>query len=108
MRYLVLTVLALITLAGCTAEEDRIRFDGQLYRAKLSSDSDNRRAFTATASPVSNSLQGAREAAAYEAISYCVRQYGTSRILWDVGPDTADDALPIDRDTLSYAGTCRP
>ena len=62
MRAFLVTGLAIAMLAGCESEDERLRFDGQLYRGKLSSDGENRRLFTASASPVSNSLEGARQA----------------------------------------------
>ncbi|MGZ2258304.1 hypothetical protein [Roseobacter sp. A03A-229] len=59
-----------------------------------------------TAAPVSASLLGAREAARYEATIFCVTEYGSSAIEWVVGPDDADEVLPITNDTLTLEGAC--
>ena len=72
----------------------------------MSTSRDARDEFTVTARPVSASLEGAREAARYEATVYCVNRYGRSDIAWTVGPDSPDAALPIADDTLTLAGRC--
>lgn len=92
-------------LMGCTSEAEKITFDGQFYRTKLS-DLDARHKFQVTASPVSASLLGAKEAARYEATVFCVNEYGSSAIRWVVGPDDADEVLPIANDTLTLEGAC--
>ena len=92
-------------LAGCSNDSEKLRFDGQFYRTKLSGLED-RHQFQVTAAPVSASLTGAREAARYEATVFCVNEYGSSAIAWVVGPDDPDDALPIANDTLTLQGAC--
>ena len=106
MRFVVLSCCAAIALAGCGVDEDDILFDGQYFKTRLKSERGDRPNFTVTARPVSASLLGAREAARYEATVYCVNNYGRSDIAWDVGPDSPDDALTIDSDTLVFAGRC--
>ena len=98
MRGVVLTVLGVSVLAGCNRVDDSILFDGQAFRgqAKFVERAD-RRDFTATVSPVSASVEGAREAGRYEGIKYCIAEYGTSVIEW-----------AIDRDTVTFSGSCKP
>ncbi|MGC3936617.1 hypothetical protein ACOTTU_02305 [Roseobacter sp. EG26] len=105
MKKLVCLMLAAGFVAGCGSDADEIRFDGQFYRTRLS-DLDERHKFQVTARPVSASLLGAKEAARYEATVYCVNEYGSSAIQWVVGPDDADETLPISDDTLTLQGAC--
>ncbi|MCR9125390.1 MAG: hypothetical protein NXH82_04625 [Rhodobacteraceae bacterium] len=110
-RVLVPTLLvaaAAAALTACQPQDDRLRFDGQVYRTKASKVGDDLSVFQVTASPVSASLAGAREAAAYEAIRYCISNYGTSAIEWSVGPDTDTGALIVEKDQLTFSGECRP
>lgn len=102
----IVTMLMLVgLLAACSSEAEKISFDGQFYRTKLS-DLDERHKFQVTVSPVSASLLGAKEAARYEATVFCVNEYGSSAIRWVVGPDDADEILPVSGDTLTLEGAC--
>ena len=104
---IILTMAGLgLGLAACGPGEDAVRFDGNLYSTKLKSERGARANFLVTARPVSASLLGAREAARYEATVYCVNSYGSSAIEWVIGPDSPDESLPIDRDTLTLQGVC--
>lgn len=105
MRGVSVLVLAAVLLTSCGPGEDAITFDGQFYRTKVR-DQEQRHQFIVTASPVSASLLGAREAARYEATRYCVNNYGSSAIKWVVGPDDPDAALPISNNTLTLQGEC--
>ena len=97
----------LVALAACGRGEEQLQFDGQVYRTDARAEErSNRQVFTATARPVSSSLEGAVLAAEHEGIKHCIQYYGTSDIDWQVGPDTAPEALPIDDDTLVLSGTC--
>ncbi|QBF31344.1 hypothetical protein [Thalassococcus sp. S3] len=110
MKSVILTLTGLALLAGCgPSRDDRIRFDGQLFRMNASTvDRDNRKLFEVTVRPVSASLDGAREAGRYEAIRYCIENYGTSDMIWSVGPDTEGTALAVTNDTLTFRGACNP
>ena len=109
MRTVILTVLGLALLAGCSRDDDRILFDGQAFRGKAKHiERDDRRSFTATVSPVSASVDGAREAGRFEGVKYCIQQYGTSRIAWATGPDDDPQTWSIDRDTVTFTGRCKP
>ena len=81
-------------------------FDGQFYRGSAKSEAKARQFFVASARPVSKSLDGAVQAAEFEAVSHCIKYFGTSDIAWEVGPDTPRDALPIENDTLRLKGMC--
>ncbi len=102
---------ALLLTAGCETREKRLLpFDGYRYKAKASAiDKKVSRAdFTTTIWTVSQSLTGAREAGRYEGTKYCIKEYGTSKIAWAVGPDTPPENYRIVDDTLTFSGKCTP
>ena len=96
-----------LSACGGGSGGDEILFDGQRFRASLDADNDARQNFIVSVRPVSASLEGAREAGRYEGTVYCVNRYGSSDIIWVVGPDSPDEALPISGDTLTLQGSCR-
>ena len=102
----IMAIVAGLTLTACGPDDDDVLFEGNFYRSKVSTSRDARDVFTVTASPVSASLLGAREAARYEATIYCVNRFGRSDIIWAVGPDSPDEALTITGDTLTLSGRC--
>lgn len=106
MRFLVLA--SVLALAACGKNDNSPSFDGQDFRAKLSKIDKQRDQFSVVVSPVSSSLVGAREAGRYEAIKYCIAQFGTSDIVWVNGPDTEDNRLTISDDKLEFRGACAP
>ena len=93
-----------LILAACGRNEDRIAFDGQFYNAKLKQIDRQFNLFSVSVTPVSASLDGAREAGRYEASSYCVTNFGTSDIAWTSGPDAEE--VTLDGDTLLLQGSC--
>lgn len=105
-------VLLVTSLAGCGGRQlrdDGLRFDGERFRINAKKVSkEDRSLFTVTASPVSRTLAGAREAARYGGTQYCIENYGTSNIKWDVAPDVEDITPFIDRDSLTLTGQCKP
>lgn len=109
MRSAVTLVLMAALLTGCSSfREDRQTFDGQVYRGKAKKADDDRKDFIAEISPVSASLNGAREAGRYEGTRYCIENFGTSRIRWAVGPDTDPAQLVVQNDRLTFLGRCTP
>ena len=100
-----LALLGLAVLAACASgDEYRPSFDGHYFRAKLAAERDVRQNFLVTVQPVSASQTGAREAARFEAVKYCIKRYGTSDILWSQGPDAA--SLATSADTATFRGAC--
>ena len=95
-----------IVLAGCGGRTE-IAFEGETYRASVSR-GETRAAFGVTVRRVSDGLDGAVQAGEYEAIRYCIENFGSSRIAWDVGPQTPRAALPVEGDALSMRGACDP
>lgn len=110
MRLMLLFVIALGLVAGCSERnKNRHAFDGVYFKAKAKRvDKSDYSTFTLAVSPVSQSLDGAREAARFEGTRYCIDTDGTSRIRWLVGPDSDASAFTIDKDTIVFQGTCDP
>lgn len=97
-----------VLIAGCTKKDERVLFDGLYFKAKAAP-VDRKKTlaeFVVSVQDVSQSLEGARAAGGYEGTRYCIANYGTSRIDWTVGPETEPQQLVIDKDTLSFRGTC--
>lgn len=105
-RLLSISVGLALVLTACGPDDDDLLFDGKFFRTKVKSERGSRQQFIVTARPVSQSLEGAREASRHAAISYCIERYGSSDIAWLVGPDSEDADLPISDDTLTLQGTC--
>jgi hypothetical protein len=106
IRFALICSVALGALAGCSDPTRQVLFDGLPFKGRLSADKDDKRNFVATAAPVSQSLEGAREAARFEGTSYCVRKYGRSDIEWAASPDAEATALNIVEDVLTVQGRC--
>lgn len=84
-----------------------VAFDGFVFKAKAKEVSkDARDHFTVSVSRVNQSLNGARQAGAHEAVKYCISEYGTSNVEWVVGPEN-EGLIPVD-DKIQLEGFCRP
>ncbi|MEX0369480.1 MAG: hypothetical protein AB3N09_02545 [Tateyamaria sp.] len=102
-------LIAVLLLSACQERRaDRIAFDGVFFRSSASKVDKQREKFEISVTPVSESLEGAREAGRYEATRYCIRQFGSSDIEWAEGPDAEDGTLRISGDKLLLTGTCTP
>ncbi|MEL7116284.1 MAG: hypothetical protein AAGP08_11965 [Pseudomonadota bacterium] len=84
----------------------QVEANGVRYKARTASDRADRRAFTATASPVAPDVQSAVDAAVYQATRYCILEFGGSDTDWEVGPDTPLDAVPIQDGSVVLKGRC--
>lgn len=93
-------------LTGCINEDQRIRFDGQYFRTKVRTVDQQPNVITVTIPGVSKSFDGALEAGQYAAVEYCINNYGTSDIIWTVGPETPKEQLNIEKDTIVFQGRC--
>lgn len=87
--------------------KERVTFEGYRYKAKAQKVSkENRDHFTVTVSRATQSLTGARQAGGYEAVKYCIKEYGTSKMDWITGPDS-EVIIPVN-DKIELEGYCRP
>ena len=107
MRVYTILICVALAVTACGPGDDAISFDGQFFNTRLKSERGNQAQFTVTAKPVSASLDGAREAARYEATVYCVNSFGRSDVDWVMGPDDESETLTIENDTLLLQGRCR-
>ncbi len=100
--------LALIgALAACSGGAPKsYPFDGVHFNAKARAVNKKvtRSIFTVQVAQASRSFKGAREAGRYEATRYCIENYGTSDITWEIGPDSP--GLVLADDTLTLKGKC--
>lgn len=101
-----LALCALAVLAGCSNNKNRVLFDGEYFRTKAKSASEDRLSFVVRVPSVDRSLEGAREAGAYEGARYCIENFGTSEIAWVQGPDGDAGTLVVDGNTLTLSGRC--
>ena len=105
-------VAAVSVVSACgvvTSSSDRVLFDGQFFRAKAKHVDKKAMPteFTVVVNGVSASLDGAREAGRFEGTKFCIQNFGSSQILWKVGPDTEPQNLTIADDKLTFAGACQ-
>ena len=105
-RLIIVGAIAMALLAGCNNRKNQLAFDGQYFRTKVAKVDKQRDVFTVRIRDVSRSLDGAREAGRHAGVSYCVENYGSSKIDWQVGPDTPPEELEIIDDTLMFQGVC--
>lgn len=106
MRIFLISLMAVVLVAGCEKRSDRIAFDGVFYNAKAKKTGDDLSVFQVSVTPAAASLTGAREAGRFEATRYCIENFGSSDVKWSAGPDAEDAALIIDGNTLYLRGKC--
>lgn len=97
----------MIVVAGCSAREERMLFDGNYYPADSGAVSQDRLDFTASVTRASQGMDGAQRATVHEATRYCVNTFGTSRIDWANVPAGSDGpAFARNGDRVSASGRC--
>ncbi|MCW8842024.1 MAG: hypothetical protein OQK00_01275 [Rhodobacteraceae bacterium] len=115
VRLGLLLVCTVAIVAGCAnlrdrvSRSERVTFDGLYFPASVDRiDRDNRDHIKVYVQKPRQSLKAAREAGRFEAVKYCIKEYGTSQIDWINGPDVEDAALVFDRERLVFEGKCNP
>tara|TARA_R110000823_G_scaffold120472_2_gene245125 strand:+ start:834 stop:1160 length:327 start_codon:yes stop_codon:yes gene_type:complete len=106
MKQIIFLLAGAVLLSGCTAQEDRLAFDGKYFSTNVSKVDGRRDVFTLRVKNAAQSIEGAREAARYHATTYCIRNYGSSDINWVVGPDAPAESLRLDGGVLTFQGAC--
>ena len=101
-------IVALAALSACGSNRfNDYTFDGERFRGKASAvERGALSAFVVEVSPVSASLDGARQAAEFHAVKYCVDRLGSSDIRWEVSPYDDTATLPVQDDRLTLRGEC--
>ncbi len=106
MRFGLVALCAVTVTAGCADRGERVLFDGVQFRTKSKATSEDRQSFLVRVPRVDRSIEGAREAGAYEAARYCIENFGTSEITWVIGPDGEAGSLVVDGNDLTLTGRC--
>ena len=109
MRNVVMIGMLALAVSGCSrwGGKEEILFDGQRFRGSAKAiERGDKLTFVAKARPVTASLEGAAQAAAYEGTKHCIRYFGTSDIEWITGPDSIETAPQLDGDELLLQGRC--
>ena len=106
---IVKVVVASTLVAGCSGtirNVNAVKFDGHYFAGRASKSSVDPYDFSVRIRNAAKSIAGAREAARYEATIYCIEQFGTSDIIWSIGPE--DEAISLSNGSLTLAGRCDP
>ena len=109
LRALVTVMVASTLLAGCSGKMrnvNAVKFDGHYFAGRASKNNADPHGFSVRIRNAAKSIAGAREAARYEATIYCIEQFGTSDIIWSIGPD--DEAISLSNRSLTLVGRCNP
>jgi len=106
MKFIIPMILVTGLVAGCEERKNRIPFDGEYFRTKVAKVDGQRAVFTVRVRDVQRSLDGAREAGRHAGVSYCVENFGNSKIDWAPGPDTPPEELQISDNTIVFQGVC--
>tara|TARA_R110000851_G_scaffold194302_7_gene345121 strand:- start:582 stop:935 length:354 start_codon:yes stop_codon:yes gene_type:complete len=102
-----LVLIALTVLAGCAEREERVLFNGNYYPGKARAEKQDRRNFTASVKRAGRGIEGAQQAALYEATRYCLDNFGTSEIAWVGVPEGGKGPVYArSGDTVSVTGRC--
>ena len=97
----------LVALSACgDGSHNTIVYEGAGFTGGLSSVRGDRASFVARGGPASASLEGARQAAAYQVVRHCIEYLGSSDVEWINGPDVEDSALVIEDDNVILSGRC--
>ncbi len=96
-----------VLLSACGQSPlDRVTFEGNTFVGDLRFDRSDRAAFVAQGGPASVSLEGARQAAAFQAVRHCIDFLGTSDVAWTNGPNVTDEELIIEDNEVVLSGRC--
>jgi hypothetical protein len=109
LRALATVVFASTLVTACSGtirNVNAVKFDGHYFAGRASKSSVDPHGFSVRIRNAAKSIAGAREAARYEATIYCIHQFGTSDIIWSIGPD--DEAISLSNRSLTLAGRCDP
>jgi outer membrane murein-binding lipoprotein Lpp len=108
MRILGISAVALsaAVLAGCENLGNRQTFEGKYFRAKTSKVDKQRDVFVVNVKGVSQSEAGARQAAYHTGVSYCLKNFGASNIVWAQDPLDEEQPLRVADDQIDIQGRC--
>lgn len=101
-------LLISVAVAACGARnENRVLFDGNHYKAKTSAVSkDDRKIFETVVRQPDQGINGALAAGEHDAKGYCLKNFGTSEIVWTRGPSDPGAPLYAESGRLILNGSC--
>lgn len=107
-----LACIGLVALAGCESVtgSNRPLYGGVPFKAKAKpvDKKANRALFAVTIKDAMRSEAGAREAADHAGTSYCISNYGSSKITWVADPADLDTPLTLQGGDAQFRGSCTP
>lgn len=107
MRAITISLIAILALGACTERSKRIYFDGNYYPTReKKADKNDLKAFTVSVRRASQGIDGAREAGRHGGSKYCIKNFGTSEIDWERGPDDPAETLQLTNGNLLLSGRC--
>ena len=99
--------ILVFALAGCGQSDlDIVVFEGDRFVGDLRSERSDRAAFVATGGPASVSLEGAQQAAQFQAVQHCLAYLGSSDVAWTNGPSEDGSELVVQDDRVVLTGRC--
>jgi hypothetical protein len=102
-------LVAALVLGACSKKEERMYFEGNYYPAKTRTiDKADRKNFSASVRRADQGLKGALAAGAHEGKTYCLKNFGTSEIVWRVGPDAPEATFGRGASSITLTGACQP
>lgn len=101
-----IAALCALGLAGCSNNKNLILYEGQAFRAKVGKVDKQRDVFVVTVKDAGKSIDGARAAAHQRGTEYCVENFGTSQIIWNVDPLDPQTQITLTDNTLTFQGQC--
>ncbi|WP_375690531.1 hypothetical protein [Pseudooceanicola sp. LIPI14-2-Ac024] len=106
-------VMMAALLAGCSGQGSsnvfsgsRQSFNGQYYSTKVTQDETRPEVFQVSVGNLDRGIEGAIEAGRYAAYTYCLRNFGLTRINWYQGPDVPHATLRIADGRMAISGEC--
>lgn len=107
-----LAAVATLMLAGCESVtgSNRPLYGGVPFKvkAKAVDKKANLALFAVTIKDAMRSEAGAREAADHAGTTYCIANYGSSKITWTVDPADTEVPLTLQDGDATFQGTCTP
>jgi hypothetical protein len=109
MRFVVLFMISLGLLAGCSGKgsKQRVTFDGYAFRASLKAVKEDPQVFDVTVRGANQSYEAAEDAGRYEATRHCVTRYGNSTLEWLVVQERDNREVVVSEDILLLRGRCK-
>jgi hypothetical protein len=104
---LLCAALALPSCGISLRNKDVVLYDGVAFRSKAKKVDKDRTHFTAEVRDAAQSIPGALEAGRHAGVTYCIKNYGSSKIDWVKGPDIDPADVVLEGGDLTFEGYCK-